>query len=217
MLICGVDDAGRGSMLGPLVIAGISIDSKKLRKLTDLGVKDSKKLSPKTREEIYDQILELSTNYYVARIYPKTIDKNVSNHALNHLEAKYMAKVIKKLQPEVAYVDSCDVKPLRFGKEISFLANNAKVKSYHHADDRFVVVSAASVIAKVNRDRSIKRIRKIHDIGSGYPSDSKTVSYVKNQILIKKEIPSFIRLSWKPVQKILVSQSIPRNLAITSA
>lgn len=217
MIVCGVDDAGRGSMLGPLVIAGISIDSKKLRKLKGLGVKDSKKLSPKTRETIYDKILELSNSHYVARIYPKTIDRNVAMHALNHLEAQYMAKVIKKLQPDVAYVDSCDVKPIRFGKEISHLANDAKVKSYHHADDKFVVVSAASIIAKVNRDRSIMRIRKKHDIGSGYPSDSKTVSFVKSQILLKKDMPSFIRTSWKPVKELLLIQTSPRNLAITSA
>jgi ribonuclease HII len=49
MQICGIDEAGRGSMLGPLVIAGISLDKKNLRKLSSLGVKDSKKLSPKLR------------------------------------------------------------------------------------------------------------------------------------------------------------------------
>jgi ribonuclease HII len=216
MIVCGVDDAGRGSMLGPLVIAGISIDSKKLRKLKTLGVKDSKKLSPKIRSLIYDKILELSTNHYVTRIYPKTIDRNVSMHALNHLEAQYMAKVIRKLQPDIAYVDSCDVKPLRFGKEISRLADGAKVKSYHHADDKFLVVSAASIIAKVNRDRSIMRLRKKHDIGSGYPSDSKTVSFVRDQVLSKNDLPSFIRTSWKPVKELLSLQT-SRNLPITNA
>jgi len=45
--ICGIDDAGRGALLGPLVIAGVSLEKKNLRKLTSLGVKDSKKLSPK--------------------------------------------------------------------------------------------------------------------------------------------------------------------------
>lgn len=217
MLVCGVDDAGRGSMIGPLVIAGVAIDSNKIKRLADLGVKDSKKLSPKTRESLYEQILELSHSHYVAKINPKTIDRSVTLHALNHLEAKYMAKVIKKLQPAVSYVDSCDVKPTRFGKEISHLSNNSKVKSYHHADSRFVIVSAASIIAKVNRDRSILKIRKKYDIGSGYPSDSKTVSFVNHQLLVKKEVLNFIRTSWKPVKQLLSNQSSPTNFAITSA
>jgi len=61
--ICGVDDAGRGSMLGPLVIAGISIEKKQIRKLSLLGVKDSKKFTPKTREELYKKIISLVDNY----------------------------------------------------------------------------------------------------------------------------------------------------------
>ncbi len=60
MQICGVDDAGRGSMLGPLVIAGISLDKRKLRKLSSLGVKDSKKLSPKSREYLYKKMIEIA-------------------------------------------------------------------------------------------------------------------------------------------------------------
>jgi len=77
------------------------------------------------------------------------------------------------------------------------------VKSFHHADSRFVVVSAASIVAKVNRDRAIAVLRKKHDVGSGYPSDLKTIHFVKNYILTKKEVPSFVRSSWKPVRTIL--------------
>jgi len=114
-----------------------------------------------------------------------------------------MAKVVSKLNPDISYVDSCDVNPIRFGREISKLSDNHKIKSYHHADSRFVVVSAASILAKVTRDGAITKLRKDHDLGSGYPSDSKTVKfttkfYKKNQIM-----PSFMRKSWKPVQRIV--------------
>ena len=84
----------------------------------------------------------------------------------------------------------------------SFQKKN-KIKSYHHADSRFVIVSAASIIAKVNRDRAIKKIRKNHDVGSGYPSDAKTMRFVKKYISTRNEIPSFVRSSWKPVQTMI--------------
>src|SRR3989338_10713867 len=105
-------------MLGPLVIAGISLNKTNIHKLSLMGVKDSKQLSPKSREEIYKKIIILVDDYYVAKISPKSIDASVRKHGLNHLEAKYMAKVILKLNPDTSYVDSCDVNPKRFGKEI---------------------------------------------------------------------------------------------------
>ena len=178
MQICGIDDAGRGSILGPLVIAGITLNKKNLRKLSSLGVKDSKKLSPQLRESLYKEIIAIADDYYIAKIPPRLIDASVKKHCLNGLEAKYMAKVVSKLNPDTSYVDSCDVNPKRFGKEISQLSGNHKIKSYHHADSRFVIVSAASILAKVTRDKAIAKLRKDHNLGSGYPSDSVTVKFV---------------------------------------
>ena len=203
MLICGVDDAGRGSLLGPLVIAGVTLKRSKIKKLSSMGIKDSKKLTATSREQLYKKIIEFADDYYVARITPKTIDRSVKKHQLNSLEAKYMAKVISKLQPNISYVDSCDVNPSRYGKEIDKMAKKGKIRSYHHADSRFVIVSAASIIAKVNRDKAIAKLRKQHDLGSGYPSDKKTINFVSDYISDKKEIPNFVRKSWKPVQNML--------------
>ena len=199
MLVCGVDDAGRGSVLGPLVIAGIVIKQTKVNQLKKQGIRDSKKLTPLARERLYKVIINIVDNYYVTRISPKTIDKSVFNHSLNHLEARYMAKVISKLSPSIAFVDSCDVNPRRFGKEISKLTFRSKIKSYHHADSKFVVVSAASILAKVSRDRAIIKLKKKYNIGSGYPSDPKTKAFVKKSIK-RNESLTFIRKSWKPVQ-----------------
>ena len=190
-------------MIGPLVIAGISIEKKDVSKLRKLGVRDSKKLSPKKRESLYKEIIKIIDDFHVIRIPPKTIDKFVFQHNLNHLEAKKMAEVITNLKPHTSYVDSCDVNASRFGHEISDLSGKSKVKSYHYADSRFVVVSAASIIAKVSRDRSIARLNKSSNLGSGYPSDKKSVSYVKKLVSSKKPLPSSVRKSWKPVQKIL--------------
>ena len=206
MKICGIDDAGRGSMIGPLVIAGVSIKKQNLKYLRSIGVRDSKKLTPAMREILYKKILKIVDDYYVVKITPKTIDRSVSKHNLNHLEAKNMAKIVLKLKSNVSYVDSCDVDYKRFGREISSLSSNAKIKSYHHADSRFVTVAAASIIAKVSRDRAIHRLNKNFNLGSGYPSDKKTILSVK-KILSKKKSESFIRMGWKPVQKIVSKQN----------
>lgn len=203
MQICGIDDAGRGSLLGPLVIAGVSIRKSKMHKLYDLGVRDSKRLSPTSRTKLYGKIIDVVDSYHVARIPPRSIDASVRNHALNSLEAKYMAKVVTKLDPDTSYVDSCDVNPTRFGEEISRLSHKKKIRSYHHADSRFVVVSAASIIAKVSRDRSILRLRQNYDLGSGYPSDSKTIRFVTMFYKMHHRLPSFVRKSWKPARAIL--------------
>jgi len=203
MLVCGVDDAGRGSVLGPLVIAGISIEQKNIKQLVKIGVKDSKQLSPQLREKLYEQILSLVEGYHVAKIPPKTIDKSVSKNLLNQLEANYMAKVIKKLQANSSYVDSCDVNPKRFGLYISNLAKTGKIISSHHADRKYPVVSAASIIAKVNRDREIEKLRKNHALGSGYPSDPKTMKFIKEWVSQNGDVPVFVRKSWKPIKILL--------------
>lgn len=203
MIVCGVDDAGRGSVLGPLVIAGVSIEHAKIKHLSDIGVRDSKQLSPAARKRLYKKIIKFVDDYYVASIQPKTIDHSVSKNRLNHLEAQYMAKVISKLKPNSSYVDSCDVNPTRFGREVSKLAKTGRIYSRHHADSRFTVVSAASIIAKVTRDKAIERLRKKYDLGSGYPSDSKTTQFVRDWIVTHKKTPQFVRTSWKPVKMLM--------------
>ena len=205
MLVCGVDDAGRGSVLGPLVIAGVSIERTKIKHLSQIGVRDSKQLSPSAREKLYKQIIRLVDDYYIAKIPPSKIDQSVNKNQLNHLEAQYMAKVVSKLKANSSYVDSCDVNPVRFGKEIANLAKTGRIYSRHHADSRFVVVSAASIVAKVNRDKEIAKLRKKYDLGSGYPSDSKTMKFVRDWIVAYDKAPKFVRASWKPV-KILLNQ-----------
>lgn len=203
MLVCGVDDAGRGSVLGPLVIAGISIERSKIKHLASIGVRDSKQLSPKSRENLYDKIISIVDDYYVAKIPPRIIDRNVNKNLLNQLEANYMAKVVIKLGAGSSYVDSCDVNPKRFGLYISNIAKTGKIISSHHADRKYPVVSAASIIAKVNRDRVIEKLRKNHDLGSGYPSDSKTMRFIKEWISQNGNVPVFVRKSWKPVKILL--------------
>ncbi|MEM3064443.1 MAG: ribonuclease HII [Candidatus Nitrosotenuis sp.] len=202
MLVCGVDEAGRGSMVGPLVIAGVAINQTKMKLLSQIGVRDSKKLTPLAREKLYKKITKLVDCYKVSKLSPRQVDSYVMRHKLNFLEATHMAKIIKNLQPDVSYVDSCDVNSARFGAELALLAGTGKIKSYHHADSTFVIVAAASIIAKVTRDRAISKLNKDYKLGSGYPSDAKTVSFVREWYARHGQVPDFVRKSWAPVRQL---------------
>ena len=122
MRVAGVDDAGRGPIIGPLVIAGVLICEKDLSKLRDLGVKDSKLLSPQRRQKLAVDLTKLPVKFHVESLSPAEIDKAVATgrklHRLNRLEARTMAKVIDILKPDVAYVDAADVLADRFRKHI---------------------------------------------------------------------------------------------------
>jgi ribonuclease HII len=208
MLVAGVDDAGRGSVIGPLVIAGILIDEGDIPKLVQLGVKDSKLLSPSRREALAVEIKRLAQKHAVVKLSPAEIDMAVERgrklFRLNRLEAQAMAKVIELLKPDVAYVDASDVLEERFKQHIlECLPFKVEIVSEHKADRKYPVVSAASIIAKVERDREIAELKaKYGDFGCGYPTDPKTLEFLRRCLENFKGYPEFVRKSWKPAKKI---------------
>ena len=208
MLISGVDDAGRGSIIGPLAIAGISLEAKDLPKLVDLGVKDSKLLTPQRRETLAVQIRKLTLKCHTVLLSPAEIDRVVETgrklHRLNRLEAQAMARVITILKPDVAYVDASDVLPNRFGDHIAEnLPFRLKIISEHKADAKYPIVSAASIIAKVERDRALSELQKKYgNMGCGYPSDSNTIKFLECWIRKFGSYPDFVRKSWKPAKRV---------------
>jgi len=208
MLISGVDEAGRGSVIGPLAIAGVSLKEKDLPKLVDLGVKDSKLLSPQKRERLAVQIRELALKWHIVLLSPAEIDRVVESkrklHKLNRLEAQAMAKVIAVLKPDVVYVDASDILADRFGEHIAEnLSFSPKIISEHKADVNYPVVSAASIIAKVERDKVISQLQKKHgNMGCGYPSDSNTIKFLEDWIRNFGSYPDFVRKSWKTAKRV---------------
>ncbi|HKZ94137.1 MAG TPA: ribonuclease HII [Candidatus Bathyarchaeia archaeon] len=208
MLTAGVDDAGRGPIIGPLLIAGVLLDEKDLHRLKSLGVKDSKLLSPRRREQLALEIKKLVIKYHVERLSPAEIDKVVETgrklHRLNRLEAHTMAKVIDALKPEIVYVDASDVLADRFKAHIlEKLSFQVKIVSEHKADAKYPVVSAASIIAKVERDEEIQKLaEKFGDMGSGYVTDPKTIEFLEKWLLKYDSYPEFVRKSWKPAKKL---------------
>jgi len=208
MQIAGVDDAGRGSIIGPLAIAGVLLDEKDLPKLMDLGVKDSKRLSPRRREELAAEIKKLALKYHVAMLSPAEIDRVVETgkklHKLNRLEAQTMAKVITILKPDVAYVDASDVLADRFKQHIlENITFKVQVISEHKADANYPIVSAASIIAKVERDRAISELQeKYGSMGCGYPTDPNTLKFLEKWVRKFGSYPDFVRKSWKPAKRL---------------
>jgi ribonuclease HII len=208
MLVAGVDDAGRGAVIGPLVIAGVLVKEGALQRLKELGVKDSKLLSPLRREMLAVEIRKIAENMDVVRLSPGEIDVVVKSgrrlHKLNYLEAQTMAKVIDALRPEIVYVDASDVLEDRFKQHIlECMSFKVNIISEHKADRNYVVVSAASIIAKVERDKAIADLaRTLGDFGSGYPSDQRTMSFLKECCERLEEYPDFVRKSWKPAKRV---------------
>ncbi len=211
LLICGIDEAGRGSVLGPLVIAGINIKSSDIKKLEEIGVRDSKALTRKKRVFLFDKILDISDFVCIYKIDCKTIDENVYQRKLNKLEGGIMSTIIKYLEADIAYVDSCDVNINRYTNYLKSnldLNNNTSIIAMHKADRMNPAVSAASIIAKVTRDREIQILEEnFQNIGSGYPSDQKTMCFIHNWIKEYKEFPNFVRKSWRPIREIICKQT----------
>lgn len=207
MLIAGVDDAGRGSIIGPLVVAGVLVKEEDMPKLVELKVKDSKLLSPQRREKLAVEIRRIAEKYSVVKLSPMEIDKVVMSgrklHKLNRLEAQAMAKVIEMLKPDVAYVDASDVLEERFKQHIlEALSIKAQIISEHKADRKYPIVSAASIMAKVERDKEIAEIaKKYGEVGCGYPSDPKTMGFLQKCLEEVGEYPEFVRKSWKPAKR----------------
>jgi len=214
MYVCGVDDAGRGSVIGPLVIAGVLVDNNEIDKLVNLGVKDSKLLSPAKRMQLAPEIIKIARNHHVVRLSPAEIDVVVETggklHRLNRLEAHAMAEVIAFLRPDIAYVDASDVLPKRYAEHITEkLPFKIEIVSEHKADRTYPVVSAASIIAKVERDNAIAELTKTYgNIGSGYTSDPETISFLKNWIKAHGSYPEHVRKSWAPAKKIEAAHNV---------
>ena len=204
MKLGGIDEAGRGPVIGPLVIAAVVIDEKNLSKLEALGVRDSKKLTPRRREKLFNEIIELLDDYAIIELSPEQIDEREGT--MNEFEIKNFIKALNSLRvkPDVLYIDAADVKEKRFGEIIGKgLSFSPKIIPEHKADAKYLPVSAASILAKVTRDKAIEKLKKQYgEIGSGYPSDPRTRKFLEEYYKEHGEFPPIVRKSWKTLRKI---------------
>ncbi|HOQ25774.1 MAG TPA: ribonuclease HII [Methanomassiliicoccaceae archaeon] len=199
-MICGADEAGRGPVIGPLVVAAVMVEDD--LSLRELKVKDSKLLAPARREELYEHIMAIA-RVETSVASPEEIDAR-GESSLNELEVQHFAAVIDRLAPQKVFIDAADVVAERFGREIlSLLHCQPDLVSCHRADVLYPVVSAASIIAKVVRDRTIRSIEEElgEPVGSGYPTDPVTMAFLERWTKRNGDLPPHTRRSWTTARK----------------
>ena len=206
--VAGIDEAGRGPLIGPLVVCGALFEQETIHDLNALRVKDSKMLTPRRRMQLLEPIKGLASKIELRSISAAEIDSLRGQKVnLNEIEVRAFVSIAQALKPSLLYLDAVDVKAQRFGKAVSERSGlstlGCKVVSEHKADSKYPVVSAASIVAKVERDNTIKLLHEeFGDFGSGYPSDPKTIKFVRDILSDTGALPNIVRHSWESVNRI---------------
>ncbi len=204
-LVMGIDEAGRGPVIGPLVICGLVVKEADQATLKSIGAKDSKLLTAKQREALLEAIKALAVSYKLITITPQEIDDalNDPNTNLNWLEADKAVELIDVLKPDHVFIDCPSTNIPAYTDYIrSRLKHNAVLQCAHHADRDYPVVSGASILAKLARDAELDKIKKTvgQDFGSGYPHDPITRAFLEKNW---NKHPFIFRHSWATYKKIV--------------
>ena len=209
-LILGIDDSARGPVIGPMVLAGCLIDEKTEKEFKDIGVRDSKQLTQKRREFLEKIIKEKAIAFKVEIMFPDEIDsRNGDGINLNDLEAIMASKIINEINKgfkKIKVVIDCP-SPNRtkwrdtVQTKIKNLSN-LEVVCEHKADVNHVAVSAASILAKTEREREMDKLKVMYgkDMGSGYSSDPITKKFLAKNVKNQNHKGIF-RKSWKTWKK----------------
>lgn len=201
-MICGVDEAGKGSVLGPMVIAAVGC--MQMDDLAALGVDDSKKLTRESRERI-NTILREQFPFSVIVRSAEDIDLLRQSMTMNEIVARAHAEALDALSCTTAYLDACDVNEKRYEETVlSFSISGCTIIARHKADALYPPVSAASIVAKVERDHLVTELAEVYgNIGSGYPSDPVTIAFLQDYIRTQNRPPPIARSSWETVKQII--------------
>jgi len=188
-MICGVDEAGRGALIGPLVIAFVCFEKKDLDEISKVVRKDSKQLSPFQRKTLFKEIEAKAKHIDIHKILPARIDKE----NLNTMETETIGDFVAKNKPDHIFVDLFEREDTHM---VNYLREKGakKVTAEHKADENHCVVACASIIAKVTRDDEIEKLaEEFGFFGSGYPSDVRTIEFVKANF---DRIEPHVRKKW---------------------
>jgi ribonuclease HII len=204
MLLMGIDEAGRGCVFGPLVVAAFACQAGQLDAVAATGVTDSKRLSPKRRQALLEPLGALG-RAELLEITPAAIDAG----NINTLELEAMAALIRSVRPDAVWIDG-PVHPRgipRFERQLrSLLEHHPQLVIEPKADLNYPVVSAASIFAKTTRDA---HIHALDGVGSGYPSDPKTRAHLQGLIASGAPLPPYVRQRWGTVRDMLQMSLLP--------
>jgi len=220
MLELGIDDAGRGPVIGPMVLAGCLIDEKTAKEFKKLGVRDSKQLTSKRREFLAQKIKEKVKSFEVVLTSADEINsKQDSGTNLNMLEAIKAAKIINKINNQISSKDHPEGRKIRVVVDCPSTSivkwrdllktkiknlSNLDVVCEHKADKNHVSVSAASILAKSAREKEMDKLKEKYgdEMGSGYTSDPATTKFLAKNITKHKDSGIFRKnwITWKKAQ-----------------
>jgi ribonuclease HII len=207
----GIDEAGRGCVLGPLVVAVVLANEKDRRWFREWNVRDSKRVPPKERTDLAERIKERC--WFELRIaHPPMIDAAIADRSrtLNGLEMEMMADLLRAYQqmhtdrPARALIDAPSINARAFRDRLQIMSgwtDTNTLRAEHHADVLDRTVSAASILAKDERERLLALIKKALgvDFGSGYCHDARTIAHLK----AAPQGAAYVRWSWATAQRMM--------------
>lgn len=213
--VIGCDEAGRGCLLGALVMTAFAVVAKDERKLTDAGARDSKVMTPKQREDSREKLLKMGlhrTRLITATEINDAMGKRVS---LNELEARELALMLAEFAVELEkagstvktiFVDSPDPVPVKYAQRLRKNApalSKYEIVSENHSESKHPCIAAASVVAKTTRDAELEKIKDIfgEDFGTGYTHDARTIDFARRHLRDVRLEP-FLRTKWKTVRNL---------------
>ncbi len=196
--LIGADEAGRGSLVGEMIVAVAAVPEELIEDLIEVGVKDSKRLTPQSRAKLY-KYLSSKIPFSVEPVKPEDIDREnltvLTENALTRAASRVFQMVGGPSNVSRVVVD-------KYGRVLKLRIFLRKI-GYHgpiiveeKADDKYIEVSAASIIAKYVRDSRLRVLSYMYGVeGTGYPSDERTVEWVL-RVLAEGRRPRIIRYSW---------------------
>jgi ribonuclease HII len=199
-------------VLGPLVVAAVLVETD--APLRALGVKDSKLLSPKKREALEPQVRAAARAVETLVVTPESLNQQMPTTNLNKIEAAAFATLLRRLKPTEAVVDACDVNAARFGRSVAARMRmpTCVIRSEHEADKNHPVVAAASIVAKVLRDKLMAELAaEVGACGSGYSHDVVTQKFLKDWVKQHGKLPPFARHEWETSRRL-----IPKDRSLES-
>ncbi len=198
----GVDEAGRGSLVGDMFVGLVGLPASALEVLRRQGVRDSKQLTPDRRRRLLHAILARAVVAVLVRVPPSVIDSMNLNEATANAVSAAVAKALEVCVPQRIVVDKVG-RGETIVNAIRRLGYSGEVIVEEGADRKYVEVSSASILAKVHRDEHIRELSRTYgDIGSGYPSDPHTIMWLKSILRRGEGLPPIVRRSWKTLRKI---------------
>lgn len=205
--VLGIDEAGRGPVIGSMFIGGFLVDEEDIEKLEDIGVKDSKKLSDDKRESLRESLDDIG-EVFLVEFSASDIDDLREVMSLNEIELKGFAQLVDRAEPDKVFMDLPEPDGNRFigkVKELMDTDTELDFTAEHGADDKFPVVSAASIAAKSARENHVEKLQKKYgyDFKSGYPHDKPTINFLEDFLEEKGKLPKETRMSWSTAQRII--------------